>query len=83
MGRPGPTPPKRSTVISTVERGPGPEFGLFDRRGWLVGFPSRPFVTSQKVTIHFHVDEAREFLTEKKVPFKSAEVPAAKDTKTK
>jgi hypothetical protein len=82
-GRPGPTPPKRSTVISTVEQGPGPEFGLFDRRGWLVALPALPFVTSQKVNIHIHVDEAREFLTEKKVPFKSAEEPAAKDRKAK
>jgi len=83
VGHLGGPVPKRSTVVSSVERGPGPEFGLFDRGGRLVGLPSLPFATSQRANLHKHVNEAREFLTEKKVLFKSAEDPAANDKKAK
>jgi hypothetical protein len=82
-GHEAPHPPSRMILTSTAPRGSGPEFGLFNLSGHVVAFPEPSSGTPRQVEVRLDVTEVRAFLIENKVPFKSAEEPAAKDKKAK
>jgi hypothetical protein len=82
----GPHPPGLMMVSSTAPRLSGPECGLFDELGRVVGFDEVPIARpgASTVTLRLDVAEVRAFLTENKVPFQSApDEPGAKDAKSK